>query len=131
MLNENEIIEAVARHLQNAGWSISITCSTSQCGDDIVATKGEETIFVEAKGATSSKASSRGFGQPFDSSQVRVHVAMAIHKALKRVDAGTSAIAIPGDEAHEKELHEVRGPLSRIGVRIFRVKSDGTVQEEA
>lgn len=44
MLTENDVVCAVARHLQEGGWCVVSTSSTAEHGYDILATKGGTTL---------------------------------------------------------------------------------------
>lgn len=56
MLTENDVVDAVVKHLQRDGWRIECTSSTNERGHDILATKGKTKLAVEAKGGKSSKS---------------------------------------------------------------------------
>ena len=91
MLTESGVIAAVCAELQRRGYEIRQQLSESQRGDDIIATKYAEptrTIYVEAKGETSSKNASARYGKSFDSAQVRDHVANAFYKAALVLSRG-------------------------------------------
>ena len=81
MLTENDVVEAVARHLKDGGWQIEDTKSTDQRGHDIVAARDGTVLAVEAKGGTSSKRGTHRHGLPFNSGQKRSHVSVALYKA--------------------------------------------------
>ncbi len=58
MLTENDVVVATSRFLKEAGFQIEQALSTKERGVDLIATRGNERILVEAKGATSSKSGS-------------------------------------------------------------------------
>lgn len=131
MLNENQVVDAVAGHLQDDGWRIVSTSSTSERGHDVLAARGETTLAVEAKGETSSDPHSRRYREAFSSSQKHDHVAKAFYKAACVLSAGQhrAGIAVPSDERH-RELIEGIGPVLKVlGVAIFFVDDDRTVRE--
>ncbi|MDE0055469.1 MAG: hypothetical protein OXT64_14640 [Gammaproteobacteria bacterium] len=103
MLTENDVVSAVVKHLQKNGWHIERTSSTSERGHDILATKGETTLAVEAKkGGKSSKPGTSRYGKSFDSGQKRAHVAVALYKAATVFGTGQyrPGIALPSDDRH-------------------------------
>ena len=71
MLTENRIVDLVCDQLEFDGLTISQKLDTTQTGIDIVAvSETGKKYFVEAKGATSSKESTKRYGQEFNKSQV-------------------------------------------------------------
>lgn len=82
-LLEDDVVQAVMQHLESDGWSIKSFALAHQHGDDIVATRADQRLIVEAKGAGSSKAGTKRFGQPFTRNQVGSHVSVAILEASR------------------------------------------------
>src|SRR6266571_2487241 len=126
-LTENDVVTAVCAYLRIQGFSIDKQLTTLQRGDDIVASRGEEILFIEAKGATSARQGSARFGLGFNSAQVRVHVAEAMYRAMQilsrppeagRVRAG---IALPANSLHQREVASVRNLLRRLRIAVFWV----------
>jgi hypothetical protein len=68
-LTENEVVDAVAEHLQKTGWEKIRTCNTMQQGIDIYAERSGVTVAIEAKGGGSSKPGTAKYGKPFDNGQ--------------------------------------------------------------
>ncbi len=131
MLTENDVVKAVAKHLQMGGWRIEHTSSTGDRGHDILATKGETTLAIEAKGGTSSKPGTNRYGKPFNSSQKRAHVAAALYKAVVVFGTGRCrpGIALPSDDRHRKLIKEIGPALNALHVTVFLVDDDSTVRE--
>ena len=131
MLTENDVVDAVARHLQRNGWRIECTSSTHERSHDILATKGETTLAIEAKGETSSDPGSSRFGKPFDSGQKRSHVAVALYKAACVFSATRyrPAIALPATDRHLTLIEAARAALEKLHVTVFLVDDDRTVRE--
>lgn len=129
MLTENQVVDAVAKHLQKKGWRIEHKSSTKEQGPDISARKGETTLAVEAKGGTSSKPRSSRYGQPFGSAQKYDHVAKALYEAARVFSAGQhrAGIALPSDHRHRGLIEEIRPALDVLDVTIFLVDDDCTV----
>ena len=131
MLTENEVVDAVAEHLQKGGWHIVRTSSTKQRGHDILAMKDRTTLAVEAKGATSASPDSNRSGEPFTSSQKRTHVAKALYKAACVFSAGQyrPGIALPSTDRHLALIEAARSALEKLHVAVFLVDDDRTVRE--
>src|SRR5574341_2644059 len=95
MLLEFDVVNAVCVELESRGYTIRQKLQTTQRGDDIHAVKQTPTVrelFVEAKGETSSRKTSGRFGRPFDTAQIKTHVAEALFKTalvLSRKHNGT------------------------------------------
>ena len=66
MLTENDVVQAVAGHLEDEGYRIVRALSTNQRGIDIVAEHPatKKQLLVEAKGGTSSKEGTANYGAP-------------------------------------------------------------------
>jgi hypothetical protein len=64
MLNEDDVVEAVAKHLETHGYRIHSRATTQQHGHDIVAKRDSTrvTIYLEAKGETSNRPAVRVTG---------------------------------------------------------------------
>ena len=87
MLSEEDVIEAVCDFLKERGYEIEQQLGPTEHGYDIIAKKGVPlgmvSMYVEAKGATSSKNTSNRFGRAFNASQVRTHISVAMYKACE------------------------------------------------
>ncbi len=132
-LTENDVVNAVARYLEANGWSIGQLRTTSERGVDLVAERNGLRLHVEAKGATSSKATSRRYGIGFTRGQVFDHVAKAVHTALavvSRGDGTRAALAVPDDPHHRYFVGRVSAVLARLGVRTFFVAGPSTIRVE-
>lgn len=133
-LTENDVIAACVRHLLEAGYVVEQACRTSERGTDIVAacTRTGSRIFVEAKGATSSKPHSARFGRPFDRGQARSHVSRALFEAARIASTAKpgdeAALAFPADAHHESLVAEILPALRRLPASVFWVSSDGHVR---
>jgi hypothetical protein len=133
-LTENDVIDACAKHLSGAGYVVEKVCRTSERGVDIVArcTRTGSRIFVEAKGATSSKSHSARFGRPFDRGQARSHVSRALFEAARLASSAKpgdeAALAFPADTHHESLVEEILPALGRLPASVFWVSNDGEVR---
>ncbi|MGY0565417.1 MAG: restriction endonuclease [Paraglaciecola chathamensis] len=133
MLTENDVVNYVCEYLLNNNYQIEQKLTTSQTGVDIIAQKKNgQKIYVEAKGATSSKKSSSRFGKEFNSSQVKSHVGVALVATFKLKHQYQNAevvIALPGNETHKNLIFSMKEPLLKSGVSIFFVNESGTVEK--
>jgi hypothetical protein len=131
VITENDVIEAVCRHLEQNSYQIIKRCSTAQKGEDIVAEHVSSgiTIRIEAKGETSDLPSSKRFGKPFSRSQCQVHVANAFYTAAAMLEAHASpnervGVAFPDSSLHRKYLGRVKTVLQKLGIAVFWVEID-------
>jgi len=132
MLTENDIITAVTDYLRKNSYKILQVSNTSQKGHDIIAELEGRHLFVEAKGETSSKSNTQRFGKPFNSAQVRAHVAKALYKAIatKQNDPeALLAIAFPATPTHKRLVSAVSKVAQELRIRVFFVHYDKTVEE--
>ena len=138
MLSEEDVIEVVCDCLKERGYEIEQQLGPAEHGYDIIAKKvaplGTVSMYVEAKGATSSSPASNCFGQEFNASQVRTHISVAMYKAcevLSLLTEGTdtiqSGIALPNDKNHVKAVDKIRSSLAKLGIYLFLVNNDRTV----
>lgn len=132
MIDENDVIDVVCSLLKNKGYDILQKLTTKQQGDDIIAYKSGKRLFIEAKGETSSDKESKRFGKPFESSQVKVHVAEAVYKAIEVLNRNNnkeerSGIALPDNKHHRQLIERVKGTLDILGIAVFWVSKNGSV----
>jgi hypothetical protein len=130
MLIESDVIRAVMVYLERAGHTIQSHCNENQRGHDIDGLTSEGSrILIEAKGETSSKASSKRYGQAFDSKQVNSHVSKAFTRAASHFSTGVlSGIALPKSNAHLEAIQQIRSALEYLEIEVFWVLSDQTVE---
>ena len=136
MLTENDVVTAVAKHLTTRGYCIVNALTTVERGIDIVAKRQPtgETLFVEAKGGTSSKKGTARFGKPFTRNQAKSHVSVALYFAAKLYHRHSSenvkvALALPDDLVHCGLVDDISSVLSMLGVGVFFVGADHRVTE--
>lgn len=129
MLTENDVVDAVARHLTNDGWTILQMRTTLQQGIDILAEKNGETLAIEAKGGGSAREGTARYGQHFTANQKRTHVAVATLTAIQVVSDGKhrAAIALPDDAEHSRLIKRVYPALKTLAVVVYLVGPDGNV----
>ena len=129
MLTENDVVKAVCERLRSRGFSIEQELTTSQRGTDIIATKPSGgRVLVEAKGATTSKPTKRR-GKPFDSAQVRDHVAGAFFKAASLIAEKDTAVvvALPDTQTHRRIVNEIETALDQLKIAVWYVAENGQV----
>ena len=133
MLLEDDVVDAVVAFMAARGWEIQSTAHASQHGDDIDALKDGQRLLVEAKGAGSSKASTRRYGQPFTGNQVGSHIGVAVVRALRWVSGGVArpALAFPDNRHHRDRVDAIAPALAQLGVGIFWVSDDREVSLQA
>ncbi|OHD78092.1 MAG: hypothetical protein A2023_02640 [Sulfuricurvum sp. GWF2_44_89] len=126
MLTESDVIKSVCIFLENHNFSIQQYLNEQEKGDDIVAVneKGEY-FYIEAKGQTSSKVSSKAFGKEFSDSQKLSHVSRALYRAIKMKDQNHShaGIALPESQKHVRLIKDIQETLQFIGIEVFWVQN--------
>jgi Holliday junction resolvase-like predicted endonuclease len=138
MLNEDDVVEAVAKHLETHGYRIHSRATTQQHGHDIVAKRDSTrvTIYVEAKGETSNRPGSARHGKPFNSAQCRVHVGVALYSAAAVLTTcedsaeARSTIALPDTPCHRECVKRIEAALDLLKVGVFWVSPSREVQFE-
>lgn len=133
MLNENEVVKAVAAYLAQQGWQIVSKCTTSQTGVDIVAEQNSRRMLVEAKGLTSASRTSTNFGRPFYQQQKNHYVASAVMTACElrsREPNAEICLAFADDRVYRNRIAAVQPALSKLGVSVLWVGAAGDVAAE-
>jgi hypothetical protein len=116
-LTENDIVDAMAKHLSADGWRITNTCRTTEQGIDLIAIRDNERLVLEAKGGTSSKEGTRRFAKGFSPGQQADHVAKAVFVACKlrsREPESRVAIAFPDTPTHRRCILDVERVFKRL-----------------
>ena len=136
MLYETDVIEAVCQHIEARGYSIRQKLNTTQHGIDVIASSAAPRsleLCVEAKGETSQRNGSERFGKPFDSAQVKVHVAEAFSTGAElRFAKGASdsrrvALAFPKTALHLRYVASIEAAFTVLQLGVFWVAADRTV----
>ena len=126
MLTESDVIAAVWAYLKSAGYEIKQRLRETRRGIDIIAVRGNETLRIEAKGATSSRDGSSRHGKRFNSNQALDHIAKAFYKAAAvRADGPRIGIAIPGDKNHLAKVAAIQAVLTELAITTYWVYDDG------
>ncbi len=135
-LFESDVVDAVCHYLARYGFTIRQSLAPSQQGIDIIAIREGPVLtelVVEAKGETSERSGSHRYGQPFNSAQVKIHIAEAFYTAaaltfpptphqLRRV-----AVALPKNALHERYATRIQPALTALGIGVFWITPDKTV----
>jgi len=130
ILSEDQVVEAVSQYLIERGYrEVSRSLATEQ-GVDLIMSHAGEQLYIEAKGAGSSRATSARYGKAFNAGQVFDHVAKAMLKALEVVAAGRAraAIAVPADRLHVSRIDRIQPVLDELQIAVFLVNTSGTVE---
>ena len=132
IIYEDEVIDRVRDYLTARGWEVVSRATVDERGEDLVMRSAELEVSIEAKGAGSSKPTSRRYGQPFTGSQVVAHVAKAVLKALGVASVGgrIAAIALPDTPKHRSEIDKIIQALTLTGITVFWVTADAKVTTE-
>ena len=132
MLTEQDVIESVCSLLESHQFVIVSTCKANERGDDIVATAPDgQAIYVEAKGETSSKASTSRYGKRFNGNQVTDHVAKALLRACRGVGNDQLwAIALPSNDAHRSVVQRILPALTKLEIEVFWVHANKTAEPQ-
>jgi hypothetical protein len=134
-MDENAVINGLCEHLAAQGYSIEQRLHTTQQGIDVIAREQSSgrRLFVEAKGATSSREGSARYGQGFTPSQVFDRVAKGLYTGfcLRAAHPDTAredvALAFPDTPAFRKRLEPISTQLRDAGVAVFLVSAGGAV----
>lgn len=131
MLFESHVVDHVCAYLEKEGCKIEGRCHERQKGPDIDAIDGSGVrIYIEAKGQTSSNMRSKRFGKPFNTAQVKDHVANALYTAFaakqKHPDARIG-MAFPNVICHKKYVEPISLILKAQGIEVYWVTEEGGV----
>lgn len=139
MLYESSVVDAVCKFLIQERFSIEQRLNESQRGDDIIALAHDKSyrLYIEAKGESSSKESSKRYGKLFTNNQVKDHVAAAFYRAAKMMGNRSDSsgmqvqvgIALPKNQAHETMIYDIKEALILLNIEVFWVSLDGSLVE--
>jgi hypothetical protein len=133
MLLELDVINAVCSELEKNGYIImQRKKEIRHNGIDIIAKKQNsgvnERYFIEAVGGTSSDKRSKKFGEPFDSSQCRVHVAEQLYACAEllsrpKVEGITYRVGMAFDdnEYYRKYIDDIKTILKKLNFEVLFV----------
>lgn len=131
MLNENQVVSLVCKYLKANGYEIEQSLSTNDKGYDIVAKSSiGKVLIIEAKGATSSRPSSRRYNKEFDGRQVVNHVSRALYSTVKVINSYSEydvGIALPYNALHIKAVKNIQNVLNTLSINVYWVEENGEV----
>ena len=130
---EDEIITILIEHLKQNGWTITSSCLGQERGNDIVASKANNTLIIEAKGAKAGDNAPTKKREHFDSGQIKTHFGKAIVKILDEKHLNPKAkfaIAHPDDTDISRTIGHLIPFLKSLGINHYWVSADSTVIEE-
>jgi Holliday junction resolvase-like predicted endonuclease len=130
-LTEDFAVLAYIDYLKSDGWTIVSHCLGRQRGTDIVASKGNQKLLVEAKGARGNQADKNVVRRIFDSGQVKDHLGKAIVKVLElrlKHNGATLVVLHTGTDLVRKIVDPVGKQLkASMGIEFAFVKPDRRV----
>lgn len=131
MLNENQIVDIVCNYLSQTGYEVERSSTTYDKGYDIVASnpKGVK-LIIEAKGATSSKPSSKRYNKEFDRKQVVNHVSRALYSTIKVINKYPKyevGIALPHNDFHIKAIKDIQNVVDLLKIKVYWVTENRDV----
>lgn len=135
MLTENEIVEKVTEFLEMKGYRITQSLTTNQQGIDIIAETESETLYIEAKGETSSVETSKRFGLPFNRNQIKSHISVALLATMKVISSLPSGnktkvgIALPDTKEQRIVINKIIPALKKLDIRIYWVSRTNVTVE--
>lgn len=137
MLDENEVINYLSKHLEQNGYKILQKLNTTQQGIDLIAIcySSNKKLLIEAKGGTSSRQGSNRYGKPYTQTQVFDRVSKGFFTAAQllssheKLDSVNVGLALPDERYFLKYLQEIKPILSQLGILVFIVKNNGSVYQ--
>ena len=131
-LTEDETINFLMNYLEQNGWTITSFCLGQKKGNDIVASKSNKTLIIEAKGAKAGENSPTKRREHFDSGQIKTHFGKAIVKILEEKSLYPEAefgIAHPDDISIKKAIGHLIPFLKEIKIKHYWVTDEKNVIE--
>ncbi|WP_243374634.1 hypothetical protein [Geotalea sp. SG265] len=133
-MTEDEVVRNLCLWLEAEGWKIRNKCLGHQRGVDVLATKGTETLIVEAKGSMGNSASHLTTRPYFDGKQIKSHFGRAVIRAFEEKYNNPDdivAIAQPDDPSLINCLSGAIPSVIGAGIKLFWIHPDGNVREQA
>ena len=121
-LTEDETVTILVDYLKQSGWTIDSFCLGQQHGKDIVASKSNTTLVVEAKGARAGDNAPTKKREHFDSGQIKTHFGKALVKVLDEKYLNPKnkfAIAHPDDKDIRRTIGHMTPFLKALGIEHF------------
>lgn len=128
LLNENEITDILAAHLNKEGCTNVDKLTTKQRGIDMTVTYPDGTKeLIEVKGETSSKEGTNRFGKGFNGNQIWTHISVALMKTFTLMElevykGAKFSIALPFN--HEAGIERVRTVIEKMDIQVYFVSKE-------
>ena len=132
-LTEDETVISLMLYLEKAGWLIESHCLGHTHGCDIIASKNNNKLLVEVKGARAGDNSRNKKREFFDNTQIKTHFGKAIVKIFddKVLNPNaTFAIAHPDDVEIRKAIGRLTPFLKDLEIKHYWVSRNGIVTED-
>lgn len=135
---EGNVQRRLAEYLEASGWKIERTADTAsgEHGEDIRARKGDDVLRVEVKGwpskAYANPARANETKRTKPSTQAGHWYSEALLRAIRdlgRHPDDLVALGFPEWARFRRLLDDTREPIARLGLGVFFVAEDGTVQQ--
>lgn len=135
MLNENQVIDHLAKWLRRNGWYVEDVKKVTQSGIDLKAkTSNGCRLLIEAKGETPIKPASKNIGKKQSRNQHRQNLEAGLFKLLKLIDENWDdrlvrcGITLPDNDWYRELVEtEIGRPFKDVRLVCFFVREDGTV----
>ncbi|MBK6543461.1 MAG: hypothetical protein IPG10_19735 [Flavobacteriales bacterium] len=127
-LCEDEVVGHLAAWFRLQGFAITKETRGHHHGIDMDVVRNGERIVVEAKGARGNKSTRKH--DYFDQNQIKVHLGMALVKALElklKHPEAIVAIAHPEDDLVKRTIGRLVEQLAGMGIRHYWVSGTGSV----
>lgn len=135
-MDKNQVIEELKKYLLASGYTLISECSTIMQGIDLVMKRGNQELWIEAKGETSSRQGSSRFQMPFTDTQCHVHYSRAFFKACEMRDKAKLtkqnvriAIAFAHTKHYQKYFDRTNETRKELGIGLYWVKGVGVIEE--
>lgn len=102
-----------------------------QKGIDVIAKAPDGMChYIEVKGETSGRITSKRYGKPFNPNQIWSHVSVALMKTVTDMnskDAGNGKFGMAFPENHRALLQTIKPSLDILGIIVYLVSEKGVV----
>lgn len=129
-LLENEVIKLFCDWLRTNNWHVSSVATNREHGFDIRATKDDEVMLVEAKGARGNPKLTGVARKKFSVGQIKCHLGVGIVKILEirqREPHATLVIVHPQTDEISRVVRPIAEQLGSLGILFAYVEENGAV----
>lgn len=139
MLYELDIIDSICQDLEQQGYTIINRKKEKRHeGVDIIARKDESGLrnffYIEVVGGTSSDPTSKKYGEPFDSSQCKVHVAEQLYACMEllarpQIEGATYKIgmAFEDNDHYRRHVGTIKNVLDYLKIEVLFINENKKV----